>query len=73
MNYGSTIDRRRQLDSEAETRSHKWNAPPTYNLSISRYITGVNAQLISNGNSSGPPMGGFKSVVILLKPVVALL
>ena len=73
MNYGSTIDRRRQLDNEAETRSHQSNAPPTYDLSIGRDRTGVNTQLISNGKSSGPPMSVFKSVVILLKSVVAVL
>ena len=73
MNYGSTIDRRRQLDSEAETRTHQSNAPPTYNLSIGRDRTDVNTQCIGNEKSSGPPLSVFKSVVILLKSVVAVL
>jgi hypothetical protein len=48
MNYGSAIDRRRQLDSEAETHTHQTNALSTYNLSISRDRTGVNTQVIGN-------------------------
>jgi hypothetical protein len=73
MNYGSTIDVCRQLDSEVETHNDSSNASRPYNLSIGREHLGVNTQSIGNGKSSDPPMSTFNSLVILLKSVVALL